>query len=103
MCSPSLTTTDHRLPLSLRYVNNKNLLCASTANRLAEHYPLRYLSKVIKLPPGGHLSIWQTDSLEMIKNQQPYQIKVFGQILDQIMAIEIKDDIMQPPPDYRLY
>ena len=34
--------------------------------------------KVIKLPPCGHLSIWQTDSLETIENQQPYQIKVFG-------------------------
>ena len=34
---------------------------------------------------------------------QPYQIKVFGGILDQIMPIEIKHDVMQPPPDYRLY
>ena len=59
--------------------------------------------KVVKLPPCGHLSVWQTDSLESIENQQPYQIKVFGQILDQIMPIEIKDDVMQPPPDYRLY
>ena len=59
--------------------------------------------KVVKLPLCGHLSVWQTDSLESIKNQQPYQIKVFGQILDQIMPIEIKDDVMQPPPDYRLY
>ena len=59
--------------------------------------------KVIKFPPCGHLSVWQTDSLEMIKNQQLYQIKVFHQILDQIMAIEIKDDVMQLPPDYRLY
>ena len=56
--------------------------------------------KVIKLPPCGHLSVWQTDSLETIENQQPYQIKVFGRILDQIMPIEIKDDVMQPPPDY---
>ena len=59
--------------------------------------------KVVKLPPCGHLSVWQTDSLESIENQQPYQIKVFGQIFDQIMPIEIKDDVMQPPPDYRLY
>ena len=34
--------------------------------------------KVIKLPPCGHLSVWQTDSLETIENQQPYQIKIFG-------------------------
>ena len=45
MCSPSLTTTDHQLPLSSQYVHNKNLLCASTAKRLAEHHPLQYLSK----------------------------------------------------------
>ena len=56
--------------------------------------------KVIKLPHCGHLFVWQTDSLEMIENQQPYQIKVFGQILDQIMPIEIKDDVMQLPLDY---
>ena len=59
--------------------------------------------KVVKLPPCGHLSVWQTDSLESIENQQPYQIKVFGWILDQIMPIAIKDDVMQPPLDYRLY
>ena len=54
---------------------------------------------VVKLPVCGHLSIWQTDSLET----QLYQIKVFGCILDQIMPIEIKDDVVQPPLDYRLY
>ena len=59
--------------------------------------------KVIKLPPCGHLSIWQTDFLEMIENQQPYQIKVFGGILDQIMLIEIEDGVMQLPLDYQLY
>ena len=59
--------------------------------------------KVVKLPPCGHLSVWQTDPLKSIENQQPYQIKVFGRILDQIMPIEIKDDVMQPPPDYQLY
>ena len=103
MCSPSLATMDHQLLLSSRYVDNKSLLCASTTSRLAEHHPLRYLSKVVKLPPCGHLSVWQTHSLESIENQQPYQIKVFGQILHQIMPIEIKDDVMQPPLDYQLY
>ena len=58
---------------------------------------------VVQLPVWGHLSIWQTDSLESIDTHQPYQIKVFGQILDQIMPIEIKDDVMQPPLNYRLY
>ena len=58
---------------------------------------------VVKLPVCGHLSVWQTDSLESIQTNQLYQIKVFGCILDQIMPIEIKDDVMQLPPDYRLY
>ena len=56
-----------------------------------------------RLPVCRCLSIWQTNSLESIDAHQPYQIKVFGQILDQIMPIEIKDDVMQPPPDYQLY
>ena len=56
--------------------------------------------KVIKLSHCGHLSVWQTDALETIENQQPYQIKVFGRILDQILPIEIKDDVMQLPLDY---
>ena len=58
---------------------------------------------VVQLPVCGHLSISQRDPLESIDTHQPYQIKVFGQILDQIMPIEIKDDVMQPPLDYRLY
>ena len=55
---------------------------------------------ILKLPVCGHLSIWQTDSLESIQTHQLYQIKVFGRILDQIMPIEIKDDVIQPSPDY---
>ena len=55
---------------------------------------------VVKLPVCGQLSVWQMDSLESIQTNEPYQIKVFGRILDQIMPIEIKDDVMQPPLDY---
>ena len=59
---------------------------------------------VIKLPVCGHLSIWTTDGLESIENHQPYQIRVFGRILDQIQPIEIKEDALQNgPPDYCLY
>ena len=60
-------------------------------------------TNVIKLPVCGHLSIWTTDGLDSIDNNQPYQIKVFGRILDQLQLIEIKDDVLQNPPDYRLY
>ena len=58
---------------------------------------------VVKLPVCRHLSVWQTDSLESIQTHQPYQIELFGHILDQIMPIEIKDDVMQPPLDNQLY
>ena len=59
---------------------------------------------IVKLPPCGHLSIWTTDSLKSVEQHQPYQIRVFGRILDQIQLIEIKDDVMQNgPPDYCLY
>ena len=59
---------------------------------------------VIKLPPCGHMSIWTTNSMNSIDNKTPYQIKVFGQVLDLIQPIEIKNDIaIDGPPDYRLY
>ena len=59
---------------------------------------------VIKLPVWGPLSIWTTDGLESIENYQPYQIRVFGRILDQIQPIEIKEDALwTAPPDYCLY
>ena len=45
---------------------------------------------VVKLLVCGHISVWQTDSLKSIQMNQPYQIKVFGHILDQIMPIEIQ-------------
>ena len=59
---------------------------------------------VIKLPVCGHLSIWTTDGLESIENHQPYQIRVFGRILDQIQPIKIKEDALRNGPlDYCLY
>ena len=59
---------------------------------------------VIKLPVCGHLSIWTSDRLESIENHQPYQIRVFGRILDQIQPIKIKEDALRNgPPDYCLY
>ena len=59
---------------------------------------------VVKLPVCGHLfSLGKWIPWSPYKQNQPYQIKVFGCILDQIMPIEIKYDVMQPPPDYQLY
>ena len=59
---------------------------------------------VIKLPVCGHLSIWTTNDMDKVDTHTPYQIKVFGRVLDLIQPIEIKDDLTQGgPPDYRLY
>ena len=59
---------------------------------------------IIKLPALGHLSIWTTDGLENINTHQPYQIRVFGRVLDQLQMIQIQEDVMQnAPPDYCLY
>ena len=59
---------------------------------------------VIKLPVCGHLSIWTTNDMDKVDTHIPYQIKVFGRVLDLIQPIEVKDDLTQGgPPDYQLY
>ena len=56
---------------------------------------------VVKLPALGKISIWATNDLESIQTNTPYQIKVFGWVLDLIQPLEIKDDIHLT--DHRLY
>ena len=56
---------------------------------------------VVKLPALGKISIWAMNDLENIQTNTPYQIKVFGRVLDLIQPLEIKDDIHLT--DYRLY
>ena len=52
---------------------------------------------VVKLP----VSIWATNDLENIQMNTPYQIKVFGRVLDLIQPLEVKDDVHLM--DHRLY
>ena len=56
---------------------------------------------VIKLPALGKILIWTTNNLENIQTNTPYQIKVFGRVLDLIQWLEIKDDVHLT--DHRLY
>ena len=56
---------------------------------------------IIKLPALGKISIWSTNDLEAIEENIPYQIRVYGQVLDLVIPLEIKDDANVT--DHRLY
>ena len=56
---------------------------------------------IIKLPALGKISIWSTNDLESIKTNTPYQIRVYGRVLDLVIPLEIKDDVHIT--DHRLY
>ena len=56
---------------------------------------------VIKLPALGKISLWSTNDLSSIENNIPYQIRVYGRVLDLVIPLEIKDDVHIT--DHRLY
>ena len=56
---------------------------------------------IIKLPALGKISIWSTNDLESIETNIPYQIRVYGRVLDLVIPLEIKDDASVT--DHRLY
>ena len=56
---------------------------------------------IIKLPALGKISLWSTNDLPSIENNIPYQIRVYGRVLDLVIPLEIKDDIHIT--DHRLY
>ena len=56
---------------------------------------------IIKLPALGKISIWSTNDLESIETNIPYQIRVYGRVLDLVIPLEIKDDVHIT--DHRLY
>ena len=47
---------------------------------------------IVKLPALGKISLWSTNDLESIKPNTPYQIWVYGRVLDLVIPLEIKDD-----------
>ena len=56
---------------------------------------------IIKLPTLGKISLWSTNDLESIETNIPYQIRVYGRVLDLVIPLEIKDDAhMSPTTDY---
>ena len=48
---------------------------------------------VVKLPALGKISIWSTNDLESIDQNTPYQIQVYGRVLDLVIPLEIKEDV----------
>ena len=56
---------------------------------------------IIKLPALGKISLWSTNDLESIETNIPYQIRVYGRVLDLVIPLEIKDDVNIT--DHRLY
>ena len=56
---------------------------------------------VIKLPALGKISLWSTNDLASIENNIPYQIRVYGRVLDLVIPLEIKDNVHIT--DHRLY
>ena len=56
---------------------------------------------IIKLPTLGKISLWSTNDLESIETNIPYQIRVYGRVLDLVIPLEIKDDVNVT--DHRLY
>ena len=57
--------------------------------------------KLIKLPALGKISLWSMNDLESIETNIPYQIRVYGRVLDLVIPLEIKDDVNIT--DHRLY
>ena len=56
---------------------------------------------IIKLPTLGKISLWSTNDLESIEANIPYQIWVYGRVLDLVIPLEVKDDVHIT--DHRLY
>ena len=56
---------------------------------------------IIKLPTLGKISLWSTNDLESIEANIPYQIRVYGRVLDLVIPLEVKDDMHIT--DHRLY
>ena len=56
---------------------------------------------IIKLPAPGKISLWSKNDLESIETNIPYQIQVYGRVLDLVTPLEIKEDMHIT--DHRLY
>ena len=92
---------DHRLPHAYD-MHIIKLCCCRQLQIDWQNIVLYDLDRnVIKLPTLGKISLWSTNDLASIENNIPYQIRVYGRVLDLVIPLEIKDDIHIT--DHRLY
>ena len=56
---------------------------------------------IIELPALGKISLCSMNDLESIETNIPYQIRVYGRVLDLVIPLEIKDDVNIT--DHRFY
>ena len=77
------------------------MLLQTAANRLAEYRSVQFGPNIIKLPALGKISVWSSNDLESIETNIPYQIRVYGRVLNLVIPLEIKDDVNIT--DHRLY
>ena len=102
--SPPFTIKDHRLPPRLRHAYYK-LCCCRQLQVDWQNIILCDLDRnIIKLPALGKISLWSTNDLESIEANIPYQIRVYGRVLDLVIPLELKTtctlqitDFIKPP------
>ena len=100
--STPIAIKDHRLSLRLRHAHYKTLLAADRLQIDWQNIVLCDLDRnIIKLPALGKISLWSTNDLASIENNIPYQIRVYGRVLDLVIPLEINDNVHIT--DHRLY
>ena len=96
--STPIAIVDHRLPACIRHAYNQIILLQIDWQNII----LCDLDRnIIKLPALGKISLWSTNDLESIETNIPYQIRVYGRVLDLVIPLEIKGDVNIT--DHRLY
>ena len=85
--------SDHRLPRAYN-MHIIKLCCCRQLQIDWQNIVLCDLDRnIIKLPALGKISLWSTNDLASIETNIPYQIRVYGRVLDLVIPLEIKDDV----------
>ena len=92
--STPIAIEDHRLPPCTYDMHIIKLCCCRQLQIDWQNIVLCDLDRnIIKLPALGKISLWSTNNLESIETNIPYQIRVYGRVLDLVIPLEIKDDM----------
>ena len=99
--STPITIMNHRLPSRLRHAYDKPCCCRQLQIDWQNIVLCDLDRNIIKLPSLGKISLLSTNDLASIETNIPYQIWVYGRVLDLVISLEIKDDVHIT--DHRLY